>query len=769
MFCFDRLKKLSSLTLPRRRRLCTSVCCSAALMLGINPAPLCGFDSLPFISSARAADDSTAVQHQQNLAKGLSTSESSAETASSAGAASSESSSSGSAASSAAASDGLTISSDLLQLSQSFGSSADSKAAASPATAADAAAAQPFQAELLQRGDVIEVQLKMAPGAYVYQESVKASGTNLSLETEAVKLPPAVSHQDIQGDHQVYFDSLTLHYPIKSCSNAAAAEFTFTYQGCDSAGICYPPAKVKLAVDTALLSQDLSAKLQQSSLSEQASAPAANSEDGTAADDAGAAPAAKSSTAAHAITAIKSPDTPAADASTDTPQSPSQLQTQRQSQDGQILRALSSNFALGLLLCFGLGILLDLTPCVLPMLPIISAMTAGSVNAPRVQVIKQNIGYSAGLCTVYTLLGLLFASVGASLQGILQHPAFLITIALLLVICALACIDVLQLPLPQKFNNALQNFAGKRQQGRFSSAFILGGVSALIASPCTSAPLAGALLYVMQTGSLVKGAAAFCAIGLGMAAPLFIIGLFGSELIKKAGRFAQSIKKILAVLLTAVALYLVRTLLDDTLFALLMGLVIALGVFYIGFNNARGHLRSGQFLPMVLLTLVSLALWQNVYSLCAPTELSSTSSGTAAGTKTVSASIFTRIDSLSELKQYVQSAGSSENSTGAGAKSEGSEEGRRILLDFTAAWCTNCKAMEKGVFASEEFAALAQERGLTLLQFDITDVDDPKVQEMISHFKLFGVPYLVVIEDGVPVRTAAGLQSLEEIKGLTAP
>lgn len=763
MFCFDRLKKLSSLTLPRRRRLCTAVCCSAALMLGINPAPLCGFASLPFISSARAADVSTAVQHQQNLAKGLSTSENSAETASSAGAASSESSSSGSAARSASASDGLTISSDLLQLSQSFGSSADSKAAASLAAAADAAAAQPFQAELLQRGDLIEVQLQMAPGAYVYQESLKASGTNLSLETEAVKLPPAVSHQDIQGDHQVYFDSLTLHYPVKNCSNAAPAEFTFTYQGCDSAGICYPPAKVKLAVDTALLSQDLSAKLQQSSLLEQASAPAANSEYGTAAD---AAPAAKSSTAAHAITAIKSPDTPAADASSDTrPQAPAQPQTQ----DGQILTVLSSNFALGLLLCFGLGILLDLTPCVLPMLPIISAMTAGSVNATRMQVIKQNIGYSAGLCTVYTLLGLLFASVGASLQGILQHPAFLITIALLLVICALACIDVLQLPLPQKFNNALQNFAGKRQQGRFSSAFILGGVSALIASPCTSAPLAGALLYVMQTGSLVKGAAAFCAIGLGMAAPLFIIGLFGSELIKKAGRFAQSIKKILAVLLTAAALYLVRTLLDDTLFALLMGLVIALGVFYIGFNNARGHLRSGQFLPMVLLTLVSLALWQNVYSLCAPTELSSTSSGTAAGTKTVSASIFTRIDSLSELKQYVQSAGSSENSTGAGAKSEGSEEGRRILLDFTAAWCTNCKAMEKGVFASEEFAALAQERGLTLLQFDITDVDDPKVQEMISHFKLFGVPYLVVIEDGVPVRTAAGLQSLEEIKGLTAP
>lgn len=765
MFCFDRLKKFSSLTMPGRRRLCTAVCCSAALMLGINPAPLCGFDSLPFISSARAADDSTAVQHQQNLAKGLSTSESSAETASSAGAASSASSSSGSAARSAAASDGLTISSDLLQLSQSFGSSADSKSAASPAAAA-AAAAQPFQAELLQRGDVIEVQLKMAPGAYVYQESVKASGTNLSLETEAVKLPPAVSHQDIQGDHQVYFDSLTLHYPIKSCSNAAAAEFTFTYQGCDSAGICYPPAKVKLAVDTALLSQDLSAKLQQSSLSEQASAPAANSEDGTAADDAGAAPAAKSSTAAHAITAIKSPDTPAADASTDTPQSPSQLQTQRQSQDGQILSALSSNFALGLLLCFGLGILLDLTPCVLPMLPIISAMTAGSVNAPRIQVIKQNIGYSAGLCTVYTLLGLLFASVGATLQGILQHPAFLITLALLLVICALACIDVLQLPLPHKFNNALQNFAGKRQQGRFTSAFILGGVSALIASPCTSAPLAGALLYVMQTGSLVKGAAAFCAIGLGMAAPLFIISLFGSELIKKAGRFTQSIKKILAVLLTAAALYLVRTLLDDTLFALLMGLVIALGVFYIGFNSARAHLRSGQYLPMVLLTLVSLALWQNVYSLCAPAELSSTSSGTAAGTKALSASVFTRLDSLSELKQYIQSAGSIENS--ADAKSE-VNKGRRILLDFTAAWCTNCKAMEKGVFASEEFAALAQERGLTLLQFDITNVDDPKVQEMITHFKLFGVPYLVVIEDGVPVRTAAGLQSLEEIKGLTAP
>lgn len=681
MICFDCLKKLSqlfplsTLTVLKSRSMRTAACCSAALFL-----------SFALIGTAQAAD-----------------------------------------AAPAAASEKLTISSDLLQLSQSFGSSEPSSADASAsASAENTAAGQPFKAQLTQQGDVIEVTISMAPGSYIYQDSLKASGTNLSLDEEAV-LPPAVTHQDIQGEHQVYFDSLTLYYPVKSfgAAGAAPAEFTFSYQGCDSEGICYPPVRVKLAVDTSLLSPELQNAYPESPLPESAAVP-----DTTADSDA----AVSGSSDPHALTAIDSISA-AAD-------------SQPQTQDGQILEALSSNFALGLLLCFGLGILLDLTPCVLPMLPIISAMTAGSVNAPRIQVIKQNIGYSAGLCTVYTLLGLLFASVGASLQGILQHPAFLITIAVLLIICALACIDVLHLPLPQGFNNALQNFAGKRQQGRFSSAFILGGVSALIASPCTSAPLAGALLYVMQTGSLVKGAAAFCAISLGMAAPLFVIGLFGSELIKKAGRFTESIKKILAVLLTAAALYLVRTLIDDFIFALLMGLVIGLGVFYIGFNSAREHLRGRQYLPMVLLTLVSLALWQNVYSLCAPEGGPAFLSGSAQQNAQLRQhSIFTRISSLDELRQY---------SSG------------RILLDFTAEWCTNCKAMEKGVFASEEFATLIKERALTLLQFDITDVDSPKEQEMINHFKLFGVPYLVVIENGVPVRTAAGLQSLADLQALTA-
>ena len=535
--------------------------------------------------------------------------------------------------------------------------------------------AQPFDVQWSQEGQSVTVSFTLEPGAYIYQDSIKVTAENALISLN--QLPPAAAHQDIQGQQQVYFDGFAVKLTVERWSGTPA--LTISYQGCSSDGICFPPAQSSFTLDPALL-------------------PAQAQSVPVSASDAAAAPA----------------------------------QTEL-SADAQISRLLDQNFILGLLLCIGFGVLLDLTPCVLPMLPVFSAMLAGGSKLSKAQIVRQDLGYSAGLCLTYTVLGLLFALLGASLQGVLQHPALHAVIAALLVICALGCADIIKLQLPVRLTAGLQNQAARFTSGSFSSALILGVISALIASPCTSAPLAGALLYVLSSGDLVKGAAAFFCIGLGMALPLFIIGLFGSSLLKKAGRFSSIIKKVLASLLVIAAVYLCRQLLNTEIYYYILSTVVFGAVIYCGYEFILDHEHGVQMFPAVLLFGAAFFISEAVYMNYDPQRESA--DAPAGG--------FTRITSLSELKQYQQGI---------------------VLMDFTAAWCTNCQVMDQEVFSTQEFAALTAD--MTKLQFDITNVDDPKVQEMLKTFKIFGVPYVLVLKDGKPAGSAAGYQSLEQLQAL---
>ncbi len=606
------------------------------------------------------------------------------------------------AASAAEPAEEIQVADDLWALSQSFAGEplpAETQSAPSPAS--------PFAVTLLQQEQQLQVSIKMADGSYIYRDSLKAEVNGLQLQPQM--LPAGTKIEDIQGTHEVFFTELSLTYDLRS--DFAGAEFKFSSQGCSADGICFPPAThtIRLQDFVPYSSSDTKPAAAVLLPAEQAAGSTADTQT-TAAPDPGVTP----------LQAAAAPDVQNWSAG---------------SEDQQVLSLLGDNFILGLGLCLVLGLLLDLTPCVLPMLPVISAMAAGSAHCSRAQVVRQNAGYALGLCLVYTLLGLLFASAGAYLQGILQHPLFIGAVSLVLLLLALVCADVLKLPQARRFNNYLQNFAARQERGRFGSALILGGVSALIASPCTSAPLAGALLYVMQTGSMAKGAAAFFCIGLGMAAPLFVVGLCGSSLLRRCGRFSLQIRKLLAVLLVIAAVYLLRSLLPPQLTAVLLAAVAALGLLFVGAAPAIQHLRQKSYLPALLLAAVSLGLFQTIFSALAPREA-------PAGAQT-----FIVVDSLEELAGF---------------------NADKVLLDFTAAWCTNCKTMEARVFSDPEFTQMARQLNLTLVQFDITDVDDPRVQEAIERFKLFGVPYVMVLDRGEVKAAAAGYQDLEQIRKLAA-
>ena len=560
--------------------------------------------------------------------------------------------------------DGIALNDDLLNLSASV---------ATPANAA-----QPFALTLEQSGAAVTASFTMAPGAYIYQDSIKFSAEHALFSLDP--LPPSTSYQDLQGSHEVYFDKLNLRFKLERIEEGAS--ISLSYQGCSADGICYPPVTQTLSLDVAAAQ----AALNDTPLS-------------YASDTAFA-------------TANATPQTT----------------------DGKISSLLSDSFLLGLLFCIGFGILLDLTPCVLPMLPIVSAMAAGGSNKSKGQVIVQNLSYSLGLCCTYTLLGLLFAAAGASLQGILQHPIFLLALSLLLVVCALGTVDIIKLQLPQALNAKLQNTASHYTKGSLASAFILGIVSALIASPCTSAPLAGALLYVLKSGDLIKGALAFFAIGVGMSLPLFFIGVFGSRVLKKAGRFSQMIKRALASLLVIAALYLCRNLMPVDIYLYALSSLIFAAIIYIGYERILDREKNVQFFPAVLLFAGAYFISEAVYTI--------NGSPSPNVPHIEQSKVFTKLNSLEEL-----------NNTYADKK---------IFLDFTAAWCTNCQVMEKSVFNTQDFAAWTND--YVRLQFDITDTNDPKVKAMLEHFKIFGVPYFVVLENGEITNAATGIMSLKQMR-----
>lgn len=558
--------------------------------------------------------------------------------------------------------DELGLDDSLLQLSRSVGqNSAQTDKAAQPGTAQEQPFSVTFTADSTHRQ--VQAVFTLQPGAYIYQDSLhfEAGGAQVSL----LPLPAATEHTDIQGKHQVYASAFTLTFVISSAS--AGDTLSLTYQGCDSQGICYPPHTVSLSLQSV-----------------QADA---------------------SDAAAASVPVTPAPASEATEGTQD-----------------KISSLLSTDLLLGLLLCFAFGILLDLTPCVLPMLPVFSAMVAGGQNRSTWHNVRQNLSYAAGLCCTYTVLGLLFASLGASLQGILQHPAFILTLAAILLLCALSCLDLIKVNFGL-FNQALQKVAGIHTDGTVLSGFILGLVSALIASPCTSAPLAGALLYVLNSGDLLTGSLSFFCIGLGMAFPLFVIGLFGNQVLRKARGYFETVKRILAGLLVLSALYICRTLIAPDLFAWAFTLCCVLCILFAGWSLTAGRKWQDRAIGAVLSLAVAVGAGQLAMSWLQPDSAA-----------TQSASLFTPVHSLQELSTLQQE-----------------QKGKPVLLDFTAAWCTNCKMMEQTLFASEKFKEMTA--GYTLLQADITNVSDTQVKELLQKFQVFGVPHMVILRaDGSAVQ-----------------
>ena len=529
---------------------------------------------------------------------------------------------------------------------------------------------------LLANKDTVQINWKIAPDYYLYRDKIKITSSH-ELKFE---LPSGTKiTDDFFGDQIVYFDHVAINVPL-SAELPNPFSLMVTYQGCAKAGFCYPPITQTWEVnkDTGVI---------------------------TVVD------------AAHTAGAAGLAEVPA-------------LEHASANTLAELLAQTPSAWIWAIF--FGLGLLLTFTPCVLPMIPILSSIIVGHhapVHAGRAFLLS--LSYVMGMAITYSLAGVFAGLAGQTLQAYLQTPFFIGACVLLLLLLALNLFGCYQLKMPARWHNSLTQFNQSIKGGRFISAFILGFLSALIVSPCVTAPLIGALTYISTTGDAWLGGSALFALALGMGTPLMIIGTFGPQLLPKAGHWLVLMQQILGVLLIAVAIWLLSRLVSQEMILALWGIAAVLLASYLGAlqtNVASGWPRFWQGVAWILLlagALLFIRAGQSIFGLSAPVAMTSTAEAKVIAVKT-----------WSDVQQQIK------------------QSSKPVLLDFYADWCITCKIIEQQVFPDPQVAALLQR--FTVLRADVTAQDAMDI-ELQKAAGVFAPPALLFF---APKGTELGSQRL---------
>jgi thiol:disulfide interchange protein DsbD len=373
---------------------------------------------------------------------------------------------------------------------------------------------------------------------------------------------------------------------------------------------------------------------------------------------------------------------------------------------------------------FGFGLLLAFTPCVLPMIPILSGIIAGQgEQVTPMRGFLLSLSYVMGMALTYTIAGAAFAAAGQQAQAIFQQPWILALFALMFVGLALAMFGFYELQLPAGLQTRLNGVSGKLSGGKVLSTALMGALSSLVVTACVAPPLVAALAVISQTGSVLRGGLALFSLSIGMGAPLLVVGASAGKLLPRAGAWMETVKQVFGVLFLGVAVWMAERILPAPLVMVLWAGVAgaALWVFW----PPRGWRPFGAGLALRGLLVAAAALWGLALLVGAgfggkdplrPFE------GTRFGAATPQALVFTRIHSVADLERELAAAKAA---------------GRRVMVDFSAEWCVSCKEMEKYTFRDPAVqAALAP---YVLLQADVTanSADD---EAMLQRFAIFGPP-----------------------------
>nr|WP_269748211.1 protein-disulfide reductase DsbD [Enterovibrio coralii] len=366
------------------------------------------------------------------------------------------------------------------------------------------------------------------------------------------------------------------------------------------------------------------------------------------------------------------------------------------------------------LLFLGLGIGLAFTPCVLPMYPILTGIVLGGGKKSHGQTFRLSMLYVQGMALTYTLLGLVVASAGLQFQAAFQHPYVLMGLSGLFVLLALSMFGVFNLQLPASLQTKLSEMSNQQQGGSNLGVFSMGAISGLICSPCTTAPLSGALLYVAQSGDLLTGAVTLYALALGMGIPLILAAMFGNKLLPKAGAWMDRVKTFFGLVLLAAPIFLLERLLPETVSVWLWAawMLVSLGwLYHISRTLQPGKLASTLGIIAILgLSGGAVYTYNAMFTTSAKAEVPSVE--------------FIKISTIDDLNRELASAKAA---------------GKPVMLDFYADWCVACKEFEKYTFHNAEVAPELQ--NFVLLQADVT-ANRPQDIKLLMSLNVLGLPTL---------------------------
>jgi len=539
----------------------------------------------------------------------------------------------------------------------------------------------------------VQAHFSIAPGHYLYRERIQFSLLSPSnIQLTDIQLPAGEIKEDANfGKQEVY------HRDFQASLKLSAPTETLTllasYQGCSEKGLCYAPIKNTLTV----------------------------------AFD------------------------PIASAAPSQPASPTSLSNETDSST-QLLK--SGQVWLAITGFFFAGLLLSMTPCVLPMIPILSSIIVGQHRsnnaAAKWHGFSLSLAYVLGMALSYALAGVAAGLTGNLISQALQNPWVLGSTAVLFVLLAGSMFGLYELKLPQRFEDQMLQTTNKIKGGRFIGVFAMGALSALIVSPCVAAPLAGALIYIGQTHDVLLGGLGLFALGMGMGVPLLLIGASAGSLLPKTGDWMNGVRHFFGLVMLAMAIWLISPLLTvPWQLGLWSILLIMTAVYHKALDRLAEHASHAARLSKgvaVILLLLGMALLigalSGAKSMTQPLDgLFNKSASNAASNHAL---VFERVKSVAELEARLANS-----------------QGRPVMLDFYADWCVACKELEQFTFSDKKVQQLLKDT--VLLQADVTANSDAD-RALLKRFGLYGPPGIAFFNgrgQEMPSLKTVGFQNAE--------
>ncbi len=548
----------------------------------------------------------------------------------------------------------------------------------------------------------LQASFNVTPGYYLYRDKIKFEASDGTAKILAVNLPRGEMKQDPSfGNTEVFHRSFQAEITLDRPRDAATGmTLNATYMGCSEEGLCYPPIKKAIPLDLP------DAKTGQRTPS---------------------VPALTEAPPPSAITPL-----PAAPASAGLPDNGN---TQNEgTRIAQLFKG--GSFWLIVSFFFGAGLLLALTPCVFPMIPILSGIIVGRGHKiTRMHAFILSLAYVMGMAITYAAAGVAAGFSGSLISNALQTPWVLGSFSALFVLLSLSMFGFYEFQLPAALQSKLTDTSNRLHGGHLSGVFVMGALSAIIMGPCVAAPLAGALLYIGQTHDAVLGGVALFALALGMGAPLLLIGTSAGVLLPKAGAWMEAVKSIFGVMLLALAIWIVQPLLPIGVQMLLWAaLLIFSGVYLRALDtlphNAGGWHRLFKGIGLIALLLGVAYL---VGALSGARDLLRPLGNLGRAEAQAPATLqFSRVMDVADLDRRI-------------AQARGQAKGRRqtVMLDFYADWCVSCKEMERFTFA--DAAVQAKLKPVLLLQADVT-ANSEADQALLKRFGLYGPPAILFFD-----------------------